>query len=198
MLRTSILSVATCAVIGSVGWTTWISPRFEALETARGEAVDRYIESESALAAARHELSRLQAVVAYSEEYRIPGDLTSAILRAATIENIDPDLAFRLVQMESGFRQRAASPLGAIGYTQLLPSTATWLEPGIEEGRLYERDTNLRLGFRYLRRMLDRYDNDPRLALLAYNRGPAVVRARLARGEDPANGFAESILGAAE
>ena len=46
--------------------------------------------------------------------------------------------------------------------------------------------------------MLDRYDADARLALLAYNRGPAVVSARISRGEDPANGFADRVLGAAE
>ena len=191
-------AVGIFVLVGSSAWFGWISPRIEAVESARFEAIDRYLDTESDLAAMEHELSRLRAIMAYSEAYRIPADLAGAIHRAAVVEDVEPDLAFRLVQTESGFRQRATSPLGAIGYTQILPSTAAWLEPGIKEGRLYDRDTNLRLGFRYMRQLLDRYDSDPRLALLAYNRGPGVVRARLARGEDPGNGFAERVLGAAE
>lgn len=191
-------AVAIFVLVGASAWFGWISPRIEAVESARLEAIDRYLDTESDLAAMEHELSRLRSIMAYSEAYRIPADLAGAIHRAAVVEDVEPDLAFRLVQTESGFRQRATSPLGAIGYTQILPSTAAWLEPGIKEGRLYDRDTNLRLGFRYMRQLLDRYDSDPRLALLAYNRGPGVVRARLARGEDPGNGFAERVLGAAE
>lgn len=193
-----VASVGIFVAFGTAAWFGWIAPRIETLETARREATDRYLDVESDLAATEHELSRLRSVMAYSEAYRIPADLAAAIHRAAVLEGVEPDLAFRLVQTESGFRQRATSPMGAIGYTQLMPSTAAWLEPGIKEGRLYDRDTNLRLGLRYMRQLLDRYDADPRLALLAYNRGPAVVRARLARGEDPGNGFADRVLGAAE
>jgi soluble lytic murein transglycosylase-like protein len=194
----AIGSVGICVALGAAAWLAWTSHRIEALESARLAATDRYLDTESDLAALEHELSRLRSILAYSEAYRIPADLAGAIHRAAILEDVEPDLAFRLVRTESGFRQRARSPLGAIGYTQILPSTAAWLEPGIKEGRLYDRDTNLRLGLRYLRQLLDRYDSDPRLALLAYNRGPAVVRARLARGEDPGNGFADRVLGAAE
>ena len=191
-------SAAVFAAVAATAWLTWLSPTIEAVETARLEATQRYLAAESDLAATGHELARLRSIMAYSEAYGIPADLAAAIHRAAVLEDVEPDLAFRLVQTESGFRQRATSPLGAIGYTQLLPSTAAWLEPGIKEGRLYDRDTNLRLGLRYMRQLLNRYDSDPRLALLAYNRGPAVVRASLARGEDPGNGFADKVLGAAE
>ena len=197
-LAPGFVSVGIFAAVAAAAWLTLISPRIDSLESARLEATDRYLDAESNLAAIGHELSRLRSIMVYSEKYRIPADLAAAIHRAAVLEAVEPDLAFRLVQTESGFRQRATSPLGAIGYTQLLPSTAAWLEPGIKEGRLYDRDTNLRLGLRYMRQLLVRYDSDPRLALLAYNRGPAVVRASLARGEDPGNGFADKVLGAAE
>jgi soluble lytic murein transglycosylase-like protein len=197
-LVSGLVSAGILAAVSAVVWLTGISPRLESLERARLEATERYLAAESDLAASAHEAARLRSIMAYSEAYRIPADLAAAIHRAAVLEDVEPDLAFRLVQTESGFRQRATSPLGAIGYTQLLPSTAAWLEPGIKEGRLYDRDTNLRLGLRYMRQLLDRYDSDPRLALLAYNRGPAVVRASLARGEDPGNGFADKVLGAAE
>jgi soluble lytic murein transglycosylase-like protein len=197
-LPLAALGALALLAVGNVGaWKIVVGPRVTGLESAVAERDQLLREFEGELAVARHEISRLESVTTYSEAYDIPADLASAIYRIARAENLDPDMAFRLVQIESGFRQRAVSPIGAVGYTQLLPSTAAWLEPGITEERLFDRDTNLRLGFRYLRSMLDRYD-DPQLALLAYNRGPGVVQAMLARGEDPRNGFAGRILGTAE
>ncbi len=197
-LPLAALGALAVLAVGNVGaWKLVTGPRVASLESAVEERDALLREAEGELAAAEHEISRLKSVTDFSEAYGIPADLASAIYRIARAEGLDPDMAFRLVRIESGFRQRAVSPIGAVGYTQLLPSTAAWLEPGITEDRLFDRDTNLRLGFRYLRRMLDRYD-DPQLALLAYNRGPGVVQAMLARGEDPRNGFAGRILGTAE
>jgi soluble lytic murein transglycosylase-like protein len=104
-------------------------------------------------------------------------------------------MAFRLVETESSFRQNAVSEAGAIGYTQILPSTAQWLDPRVDEADLYERDVNLRFGFRYLRLLLEENAGDMRLALLAYNRGPGTVRAIVANGGDPANGYATRVMG---
>ena len=113
----------------------------------------------------------------------------------ALAENIDPKLAFELVRVESGFNQRAVSPVGALGYTQLMPATAKLLVPGITRERIFDRETNLRLGFRFLRSMVNHYHGDIRLALLAYNRGPARVDQLLAAGIDPANGYTKLVLG---
>jgi soluble lytic murein transglycosylase-like protein len=60
--------------------------------------------------------------------------------------------------------------------------------------QLYDRDTNLRLGFRYLRDLLDRYGANLRLALLAYNRGPGRVEELLGAGKDPQNGYATRVM----
>ena len=104
-------------------------------------------------------------------------------------------MAFRLVETESSFRRNALSEAGAVGYTQILPSTAKWLDAYVDETNLYQRDVNLRLGFRYLRLLLEENAGDMRLALLAYNRGPGTVRAIVANGGDPANGYATRIMG---
>ncbi|MDT8436615.1 MAG: transglycosylase SLT domain-containing protein [Gemmatimonadota bacterium] len=173
-------------------------PRLDGLrdEMRTVAAQARDAQSEAARLAA--ELEDVREVHKWSEEYRIPVDLATAIHEAARQEGLRAELAFRLVQVESGFRQRAVSPVGAVGYTQLLPSTAVGLEPGLDPARLFDRDTNLRLGFRYLVQLLEGYEGDERLALLAYNRGPGVVRAMLSRGEDPANGFAGQVLRVAD
>ena len=62
------------------------------------------------------------------------------------------------------------------------------------ESDLLDRDTNLRLGFRFLKDMLGQFDQDLHMALVAYNRGPGRVAELITRGEDPANGYAESVL----
>jgi soluble lytic murein transglycosylase-like protein len=146
------------------------------------------------LEVARLQLDRVDAIMQYSTHYRLPADLATAVYDVALSEGIDPALAFRLVKVESGFNQRATSHVGAVGLTQVLPSTARLYEPGLTTQQLYDRNTNLRIGFRYLRDLLDRYPSNMQLALLAYNRGPAKVERLLGAGRDPANGYEAEVM----
>lgn len=143
----------------------------------------------------RMEMNRIQEIIEYSNQYDISAELAAAINDIALAEGIAPSLAFRLVKVESGFYGRAISPKGAIGYAQLMPATAYDLDPTLEYRDIFERDTNLRLGFSYLRWLIDRYDGDLRLALLAYNRGLGTVDRIREAGGDPANGYARAVLG---
>lgn len=143
----------------------------------------------------RLQLERMQRAYALSSKYGIGADLATAIEEIALAEDIDPALAFELVRVESGFNGRAVSPVGALGYTQLMPPTARLLVPGITREQLFQRDTNLRLGFRFLRWLLTHYNGDMRLALLAYNRGPSTVDRLLSQGIDPGNGYSKLVLG---
>jgi soluble lytic murein transglycosylase-like protein len=102
---------------------------------------------------------------------------------------VDPELGFRLVRLESEFNPRAVSPAGALGLTQLMPTTAARFERGLTRDRIMDEGTNLKIGFRYLRLLLDMYDGDVRLALLAYNRGEYAVSRDLQEGRDPGNGY---------
>ncbi len=144
------------------------------------------------------ELQRLQAerlsrIVHFSSQFDISADLAELIYDVAVFEDLEPELAFRLVRVESGFRRSAVSPKGAVGYTQILPSTARWLDPTVKRSDLFEPETNLHLGFRYLRYLLDEYRGDVRLALLAYNRGPSTVAGLVSLGLDPSNGYARAV-----
>lgn len=141
------------------------------------------------------ELDRLRSAYVNSARYRIPADLALAIEDAARAEEIDVRLAFELVRTESEFNARAVSPVGAVGYTQLMPATARRLQPGISRQQMFERETNLRLGFRFLRYLVKRYDGDVKLALLAYNRGPERVDQLRRMGIDPSNGYVQLVLG---
>src|SRR5256885_11811218 len=106
----------------------------------------------------------------------------------------DPGVAFGLLEVKSGFNPRAVRHVGAIGRGKVLASTARVYEPGLTTQQLYDRDTNLRIGFRYLRDLLDRYPTNMSLALLAYNRGPAKVEQLLGAGRNPANGYEAEVM----
>lgn len=149
---------------------------------------------EGALDLHRVEIERLQRIYEHSATYGIPADLAERIEAIAQAEGIEPKLAFGLVRAESEFNRRAVSPRGAVGYTQLMPSTARYFAPGLQRQGLFDRDTNLRIGFRFLRTLIDKYDGDVRLALLAYNRGPQRVDQLLREGRDPNNGYVEMVL----
>jgi soluble lytic murein transglycosylase-like protein len=171
--------------------TRWTPTRsLEEQLTAVQNALDA---REGELQLARLELNRLQAIVDHSRHNRIPADLAAAIYDIALTEGVEPSLAFSLVRVESGFTRQAVSSAGAVGFTQVMPSTASWLQPGLSYSDLFERDTNLRLGFRYLRMMLEQYRGDLHLALLAYNRGPGRVDDILRGGGDPSNGYSRLV-----
>ena len=130
----------------------------------------------------------------FSSCARLAANLAASIYDIALSEGIEPSLAYRLVHVESGFTRRAISHKGAVGLTQLMPRTAMGMRPELTYRDLFNTETNLRLGFRYLTLMLNRYDGDMRLALLAYNRGPGTVDGVLSRGGDPANGYARAVM----
>jgi soluble lytic murein transglycosylase-like protein len=160
--------------------------------SAPGQDVEEALTEQIALTVEEQE--REDQVVGAVEEYGIERDLAEDIYDIAREENIEPRLAFGLVKTESMFKERAVSHVGARGLTQVMPRTAAWMVPGTKTEDLYDRQTNLRLGFRYLDQMIDKYKGNVRLALLAYNRGPGTVDKVLKRGGNPDNGYADKVL----
>lgn len=134
-------------------------------------------------------LQRWSKVYTLSKRWLVDTKLAQQIHDAAVETGLDPELAFRVVNVESEFKQRATSPVGAIGLTQVMLPTARYYQPGITRQQLYEPETNLRIGFRYLRDLLDQHKGDLKLALLTYNRGGVAVQNELAMGLDPSNGY---------
>jgi len=191
----ALVALGVLVALNAAWFLGHVRPRLVEAEVAAAEALraERDALGESALVRLNND--NLREIIEFSSRYRIPADLAQAIHAIAVSEDLDPELAFRLVETESSFRQNALSEAGAIGYTQILPSTAQWLDPRVDEADLYDRDVNLRFGFRYLRLLLEQTAGDTRLALLAYNRGPGTVRAIMASGGDPANGYATRIMG---
>lgn len=196
-VRRSVEFAVLAAVILLVGMTAMTRPddsdgwSLEERVTAMELAVEA---RDGELTLLELELERMETVAEHSSRYDIPMDLAAAIHDIALEEGIEPEVAYDLVRVESGFYDRAVSSKGAVGLAQVMPTTAYWLDPTLQYSDLFQTDTNLRLGFRYLRTMLDRYGGDLRLALLAYNRGPGTVDSLRGTGRDPSNGYARAVL----
>lgn len=147
------------------------------------------------IGASKAESERTEYVTAAVAQYDIGADLAGDIFDIAKEENIDPEVAIGLVRTESTFDERAVSHVGARGLTQVMPRTARGIIPGTNAEHLFDRKTNLRLGFRYLDQLVQKYRGNVKLALTAYNRGPGTVDKVLKRGGDPDNGYAGKVLG---
>ena len=98
-----------------------------------------------------------------------PG-VRALIRQVATSMEVDPKLLEALVETESKFDPYAVSRKGAMGLMQLMPETAR----RFEVANVFDPRQNLEGGTRYLKELLDRYD-DTALALAAYNAGEDAV-----------------------
>jgi soluble lytic murein transglycosylase-like protein len=128
------------------------------------------------------------AIPRFRGRYR--GEYLDVAKAAARRHGVPEDLFLRLVQQESGWNPGAVSHKGATGLAQLMPATARLVGVNIDDPR-----QNLDGGARYLRMMKDRFGSW-RLALAAYNAGPAAVEKH--DGIPPyaeTKGYVRAILG---
>ncbi|RUO76401.1 transglycosylase SLT domain-containing protein [Pseudidiomarina taiwanensis] len=90
----------------------------------------------------------------------------------AEAAGIDVTWALAISRRESAFRHDATSHAGAYGLMQLLPSTARQIERRrLQRHELFDVDTNVRLGTRYLGQLQSRLNGNWVLATAAYNGG---------------------------
>lgn len=94
------------------------------------------------------------------------------ILESSLRHNVDPLLIFAQMSQESSFQGKAASPKGARGLMQLMPTTA--IRWGVKN--IYNPKQNIEAGVRYMRWLLDEFGGDVKLALAAYNAGEGAVK----------------------
>ena len=110
--------------------------------------------------------------------YRLfyPSFYSEAILRESAIRNIDPFLVSSVIRQESIFNPTIVSPAGAIGLMQIMPYTGKEVARKLLESftvdSLFLPMTNIRYGTRYLRQLLDEFNDNLVLVIAGYNGGP--------------------------
>jgi peptidoglycan lytic transglycosylase len=119
--------------------------------------------------------------------------------RYALANNLDPYLVAALIRQESEFNPDALSRANAFGLMQLLPSTGKTIARSLKVRRfstteLLSPATNIKLGTRYFRDLVELYNGQYEYALAAYNAGTNRVDGWRASGayRDPQE-FVESI-----
>jgi soluble lytic murein transglycosylase len=127
--------------------------------------------------------------------YQYPRAYWSRVVQAADAERLDPYVVLALMRQESLFDPTAVSPAAAYGLMQLLVPTASRVAGRqIEAVALVDPTTNITLGARYLRQLLDRFGGNLAKALAAYNGGEeAVAKWERRAPEAPTDEFVESI-----
>jgi soluble lytic murein transglycosylase-like protein len=98
-------------------------------------------------------------------------ELAPMIDGAAQGNQLQTKLLRGVIEQESGKRPCAVSPKGAKGMMQLMPATAQQFQ--VDDP--FDAKQNIEAGAKYLKQLLDRYKGDIKLALAAYNAGPAAV-----------------------
>jgi len=144
----------------------------------------------------------LQAIQSLAQEHSSSAadDLAGIIHKEATAAGIDPLMVAAIVAKESSFRTTVVSRAGAVGLMQLRPFVARDIAERIDlewsgTPTLREPKHNLRLGIRYYAELVERFEGDVHLALVAYNRGPTRLSKQLRSGMTITSRYADRILG---
>jgi hypothetical protein len=126
---------------------------------------------------------------------RLPEPAVASLVAAAsTARQVDPDLLRAVIRKESAFRPCAVSPKGAMGLMQIMPDTAGYLKLSDP----FDPARNVDAGARYLKELIGRFGGDLRLALAAYNAGPAKVDGGVVPDTPETQSYVQQILGELE
>ena len=108
-----------------------------------------------------------------------PPAFAESVARNAAANSISENLTFALIRAESSFFPEARSPVGALGLMQLMPATARDTARQMHETvtlpELTIPEVNVRIGTRYLKGLLTRFNGNLVSAVAAYNAGPSPV-----------------------
>lgn len=108
--------------------------------------------------------------------YVYPIKYDKYVISAAKENNIDPYLIFAIIKQESKFNEKACSNKEAKGLMQILDSTAQEMLEDIDNIdistlNLFDAKTNIYIGTKYFKTLVERYEGNIRLAICAYNAG---------------------------
>jgi soluble lytic murein transglycosylase-like protein len=107
------------------------------------------------------------------EERPIESQHDALIVNTALQFDLEPAFVKAVIHVESAFDTHAVSRAGAMGLMQLMPGTAALYDLKRDH---FDARKNVQVGVQHLKDLMDRYGNDKKLSLAAYNAGEGSVQ----------------------
>lgn len=118
-------------------------------------------------------------------EFAYPRAWQDTVPAASRSASVDEDLVWSIMRAESRYRAEARSPVGASGLMQIMPFTGERVAMDLlgrrqfQASELFDPETNIRVGSRYLRRLGEKFGSRIPLVAASYNAGPHRVQTWL-------------------
>ena len=104
-----------------------------------------------------------------------PLEYTGFVEKYSEEYGIDKYLAYAIIKAESNFNENAKSNSNAIGLMQIMEATAIEtaekMNLKITEEELFNPEINIKIGLKYFSELLNEYDSNYQMAIVAYNAG---------------------------
>lgn len=104
-----------------------------------------------------------------------PLKYTEYVEKYAKKYDIDPYMVYAIIKAESNFDENAKSATDAIGLMQIMEETAletaNKMDLDVSVDDLFKPDININIGLNYFTYLLNKYDDNYALAIVAYNAG---------------------------
>ena len=121
-------------------------------------------------------LMSVTTAVSASQNSMQTSEIKRMLIDEALVNGLSPSLILAIAKVESDFNPVALSHAGAKGVMQIMPATAQG-EFGVSSEALYDPQTNISVGVRFIKHLLEKYDDQVDIALSHYNGGSAVRRS---------------------
>lgn len=124
-------------------------------------------------------------------------DISRHIIRLSRDYQVDPLLVLAIIKVESDFKPRATSNVGAIGLMQLMPIVVREVGNEVKvasRNDLFDPYKNILLGIHYFTYLREKYRNNLQNTLMAYNIGPSALDELIVRQDEIPQGYYQKVM----
>lgn len=119
--------------------------------------------------------------IRYLWEFAYPRAYSEHVEKYTKKFSVPEELVWGIMRAETHYRRDAISPVGALGLMQVMPFTGHKVamllnEKEFKAPMLLQPETSVKIGSRYLKRLMDRFENTIPLVAAGYNAGPHRVK----------------------